>query len=288
MTRFIFASIVSLILCTACGLNYVPPETMENNSVQRKEAIEAYIGKSFKDSTASYHTISFGETTVVKPTNYKLLDSLYLLKYTNERQGSFDPELEEKINIQRNIIATDTNKVKYIEHHIYGISNDLETEIDYVDVTIYSNLTITDFQITNQYHIPTALLNEFKTYINQESILYPGYLPSGLDRDFYDMFSARFNELPLAEQNEFLVHTLKIMDLGGRLQTMEKQILLKELAVLQVELRKYNVETDIFQSVDGVYENSLLIEYILKFTSPSGSYMVKYSPYLELKSIEFL
>ena len=41
--------------------------------------------------------MAFGETTVIKPSSFRILDSLFEIKYQNEKREIRDKELENKI-----------------------------------------------------------------------------------------------------------------------------------------------------------------------------------------------
>lgn len=278
--------ILVLILFASCDLHYTPPPTLENASTQRKRTVEQYISDSYKDTSLTYQSLLFSETTVVKPENYKILDSLYLLKYNNEQNNVYDPQLEEKIAIQRTIIQLDTNKVTYVENHVYAISGALETEIYFADIGITNALKVTDFQIERQLTIPTEFIPEFTTYLTEESIVYPGYLPSQLEINFYTFYKEHEQTLGIAEAEDFIVHTLKLIHLGRNLKTIESRTLLQELSVKHASLRKYNPEQDTFSAIDGLYENTVLLEYVVVLKNPDGEFVLRYTPYLELKSIQ--
>ncbi len=278
--------ILPFILLASCDLSYTPPPTLENAATQRKRAVERYISDSYKDTNQTYQSLLFSETTMVKPNNYKILDSLYTLKYTNERNNVYDPELEEKINIQRTIIQLDTAKVTYIEHHVYAISGSLESDVYFSNVSITNALNVTDFQIERHLTIPTELIPAFTAYLTEESIVYPGYLPSQLESKFYAFYKEHEASLSDTEAEKFLVHTLKLIQLGRNLKTIESRTLLQELSVAQTCLRKYDPQKDKFPSIDGLYENNVLMEYVVILQADSSEYVVRYTPYLELKTIQ--
>lgn len=284
MLRYL-AGLLPLIALSSCNLHYTPPPTLENAATQRKRAVETYIQDAYKDTNLVYQSLLFGETTVVKPNNYQLLDSLYTIKYNNELNGVFDTELEEKINIQKTIIQLDTAKVLYVENHVYAVSDSMTSEVDFAEISLTSDLVVQNFQINRQVHIPRQFLPAITAYLTEESIIYPGYMPSQLEHNFYDFYKTHEQTLSDTDAEKFLIHTLKLIDIGRKIKTIETRRLLEELAVAHVELRKYDPEKDKFSSIDGVYEDGALQEYIVVLQSDTGEYVVRYTPYLELKSI---
>src|SRR5690606_7491252 len=141
----------------------------------------------------------------------QLLDSLYAIKYNNELNGVFDTELEEKINIQKTIIQLDTAKVQYVENHIFAVSDSSMSEINFAQVSVTSDLNVTDFLIERQLHIPRHFIPALTAYLTEESIVYPGYMPSQLEHDFYEFYKTHEQTLSDTEAEKFLIHTLKLI-----------------------------------------------------------------------------
>ena len=276
--------LLAIILLSSCGLNYVPPPTMENLVVNRKEKVESYISTEYQKNGLSYKSLLFGETTVVKPENYKLLDSLFNVKYNNDKRGVFEPELEEKIGNQKQIIQRDSAKVNYVEHHVYAIIDSLNAEISFADVSLDPTLNVTNFTITEQHTIPKSLLQQYESYLSEESIVNPSYLASSAEHNLYDFYKAHYNTLPFSEQEAFLVHTLKVFQLARKIRTIDIQTLLKTIGVKLVMDKTYDKTVDNYTSIDALFVDEQLQGYIATLESGSQKYVLKFSPYLELET----
>lgn len=277
---------IFLFIFSACGLNYTPPPTKEEASITRRRTIENYIQDQYKDSSVTYQSLLFGETTVIKPTNYILLDSLFRIKYANEQNAIFDPKLEEKIGNQQNIIRQDTAKVAYTEHHVYAISTNNSSEISFADVTVSSDFKIQTFTITDQQIIKSEFLDIYTSYLQEESILYQGYSPTAQEKYFYNFYKTHKEELPLLDQTIFLNHTLKVMQVARSLKTLNNESVIKELTINHLFNRSSDNNLDNFTSIDGLFDGEILVEYVVVLVSNNTNYVLRFSPYLEIISTQ--
>lgn len=267
-------------------MNYIPPTTKEDASITRRKTIEQYIQDQYKDSSVTYQSLLFGTTTVVKPTNYILLDSLFAIKYSNEQNLIYDPKLDEKIGNQQQVIRQDTAKVAYIEQHVYAISTKNAAEISFADVTVTSDFKVQDFEITEQQLIKTEHIDLYSSYLQEESINVKGYSPTAQEKYFYDFYKSHYNELSIIDQAIFLNHTLKVMQVARTINTLNNEKLIKVLTIHHLFNRPLDESLDKFTSIDGMFSGEILVEYIATLKSNEKNYIVKLSPYLEILSIQ--
>jgi len=275
-----------LTLLASCGLNYTPPPTLENFASKRKMNAENYVKDQFKDSSVVFQQLTFGQTTVVKPTNYKLLDSLFNLKYNNEQRGEYDQNLENQIGNQQQVVVRDTAKVYYIEHLVYSIDNKTTSEVSFSDITLDKNAAVTKFEISEQVSFPSNLLPFYRVYLLEESNLNPGYLPSNDEQQFYNLYKEHYQVLPSAEKKDFLVHTLKLMELSSKIRSLDKDVMIRAICISKIFARPYDATIDNFTAMDGVLVDGVLTEYSAKFTSNSKTYVAQLSPFLEIIGIQ--
>lgn len=285
MKNYTFVSVLIILLVSSCGLNYTPTETREDLAANRKAQVEQYIRDSYKDSSVVYQPLIYASPTLIKPYNHRLLDSLYEVKFANEQAGRFDKELEEKINNQKIVIANSSEKIQYIEHHVYSIQTEGMSNVYYADITFDTKSNVTQFQITEDYQFPSNLLNIFKSYITRESIVYPNYGPTNDESVFYDLFENELRNRPFSQKNAFMTHMLTTFLLARNIRSLETQLLLQHYSVIQVENRQYSSQIDVFHSVNGVWENDVLLGYEVHFTTPAGTFKGEFSPFLELKKM---
>lgn len=259
---------------------------MENFVVNRKKKVEEYIAGEYKATNSTYTSLLYGETTVVKPMNFVILDSLYNVKYNNERQGLFEEELEEKIGNQKQIIQRDTTKVIYIEHHVYAITDSINSEINFADISIDPQLNVKDFKISEQHIIPKDLLPIYEAYLSEESIVHPTYLATSSEHELYRFYKSQYEALSFAEREDFLVHTLKVFQLARAIRTIDTETLLKSIGIKLVFDRNYDRTVDNFKSIDGLFVDDVLIGYIANLETIGEKYVLKFSPYLELETVQ--
>lgn len=277
---------IFLFILSACGLNYIPPATKEDASITRRRSIEQYIQDQYEDSSATYQSLLFGTTTVVKPTNYMLLDSLFAIKYSNEQNLIYDPKLDEKIGNQQQVIRQDTAKVVYIEQHVYAISTKNSAEISFADVTVTSDFLVQNFEITEQQLIKTEHIDYYSSYLQEESIIVKGYSPTAQEKNFYDFYKSYYNELRIVDQAIFLNHTLKVMQVARSIGSLNNEKLIKALTIHHLFNRSLDESLDKFTSIDGFFSGEVLVEYITVLKSNEKNYIVKLSPYLEIISVQ--
>lgn len=283
MKKTILGIIASLLFITGCGLKYTPTETPENKVLQRKNAVEEYIRVSYADSSSIvYQPLLFGQPTVMKPHVYQQLDSLYEIKFNNEQRGITDRKLEAQIKNQLLAVQNSTEKITYVEHHIYSIQKEKMSNVYFADVYLNNKSYVTDFAITENYQFPSNLLSIFKSYITRESLLYPTYAPTEEELEFYNYFETQLNLQPSYRKNSFMTTSLTVFLLARNARTLETKPLLQHMAVIQSDNRQFNSQKDVIHSVDGIWNGEVLDHYEVKYTTPSGTFKAKFSPYFEI------
>jgi hypothetical protein len=254
--KFRFLFLLSVVFFfSACGLKYVPTETPEEFEARRHAIVEKYIQESLASQKLIYSSVAFGETVTLKPSSFKKLDSLYAIKYQNEELGKLDSKLEEQIEIQRMIVQNDTNKVAYIEDHVFSLAHG--DTLDFYSGLFQLNqaLAVIEVIIKESVYIPNRYDELYQIYLFEESFFYPGNLPNGEELNFYQFFKEGLNEQTVSEKDAFILHTLKLMELAKVRYTIKTSDLLK----MQVS-RKF-------------------------LGSQSGEYSEKFSEILELNQI---
>lgn len=231
--QFIFCLLIAMM--SACGLHYTPPETPEAFELRRHKTVEAYVQNSTKNQGYSYESVAFGTTQIVKPNSYRTLDSLYALKYKNELKGMpTDNVLEEQIGNQRIIARNDTNKVMYIENHVFALSSDTATEIYAANFQVSSELVVNDMIIRESTFLPKRDTERYKQYLFNESFLNPGYPPNSAETKFYTLFTNRLNQLSRDQRDLEVRHMLQLMEIAQKRASLGPEGLLKTLAAAEI------------------------------------------------------
>jgi hypothetical protein len=228
VSRFLLLSFL-IALIASCGLHYTPPETPESFLDRRHNACEAYMNKNLGDSII-YSSIAFGETVVIKPASYRSLDSLYLLKYSNEKKGVVDKELDEIIEHQRMVVQNDTNKVIYKEFHVFSIKEGDSLRIVQSEFKLDQSAFVRDFKILESVLIPKKHNERYKQYLFNESFIYPGIIATEEEERFYNFYKSPLAELSPLDKDNLINHTLNLMEIGYKKKTVRVQDLLQNQA----------------------------------------------------------
>jgi len=231
--QFIFCLLITTM--SGCGLHYIAPETPEAFELRRHKAVESYVQSNTKNEGYMYESVAFGATQIVKPNSYRTLDSLFALKYKNEQKGlKSDAQLDEKIGNQRIIARNDTNRVIYIENHVFALSSDTTTEIYAANFQVSSEVLVTDMIIRESTFLPKRDTERYKQYLFNESFLNPGNPPNSSENKFYTLFTNRFNELSKDQRDLEVRHMLQIMEIAQRRASLGTEGILKTLAALEI------------------------------------------------------
>ena len=218
-----------------CGLHYTPPETPEAFEQRRHKAVETYVQNNTKQEGLSYESVAFGKTQIVKPSSYRLLDSLYAIKYSNEQRGlRTDAILEEQIGNQRIIARNDTNRVLYIENHVFALTSDTTTEIYAADFQLSSEAVVNDMIIRESTFLPKRDTERYKQYLFNESFLNPGSQASTSELRFYTLFTNHFNELSKDQRDLEVKHMLLIMEIAQKRSSLGPEGIAKTLGTMAV------------------------------------------------------
>jgi hypothetical protein len=181
--------------------------------------------------TLSYTSIAYGKTTVLKPISYKALDSLYELKYQNELKQIKDMRLEEIINNQRQMALNDTAKVLYLENHVFSLGN-ADTITFYNTIFhLTSDIKISDVDIKQSVFLPAKYSELYRNYLFEESYLSAVNYASEQEKKFYQKYKDEIENRSIAQQDAFVLHALKLMELSARIRTTSNRELLNELAI---------------------------------------------------------
>jgi hypothetical protein len=214
--RFIF---YFLFLISSCGLKYVEIETPESFAIKRKEAIESHLQQEMTRVSKIYKSQAFGKTEVVKPSSYKVLDSLYTVKYDYEKTKKIDPELENEIVVARQLALNDTNKVVYIENHFFSVVYGDTISFYQALIPISSDLKIKEINIFESIDLPKKYQEYYLIYFFEESFLHPGYLSDAKESEFYNYMKSDLNFKSTKEKQEILIQTLDLMKIGNEKNT---------------------------------------------------------------------
>jgi len=244
-----------LFLFQGCGLKYVAPVTNEDLENARRAAIVESYAQTFSSINKKYKPLTYGELMVVKPTSYRILDSLYTRKYSLAQIGSSDELLEERIEQQKTTVLNDKNPVIYVETHWYELQHDSISEfiIDEINMTrdnkIVSVKQLNYFEVTKEWQVWA------RKYMTEDFFISYSAAASDQEIDFYAAYKEMASTMEGSAKQAFIDHTLKIMLLANKNTTLSAEILLKKLS--EQTLLKSNPEinlTDLTYKVQRIME----------------------------------
>lgn len=292
-------TLILVTLVVSCGLKYTPTETRESFFQKRQEKISDYILNQMNGQTLSYTSIAYGKTNVMKPISYKALDSLYELKYQNELKQFKDMRLEEIISNQRQIALNDTAKVLYLENHVFSLGN-ADTIAFYNTIfQLTSDVKISDVTIKQSVYLPAKYSGLYRKYLFEESYLSAYNLASEQEKKFYQKYKDELENRSIAQQDAFVLHTLKLMELSARIRKTSNRELLTELAIQllpKISVNPTNIKVLPIKESIVRAENDLITTtgYLVKisFSSIENGLLIEnnertlqFNQFLELKEI---
>jgi hypothetical protein len=284
---------------SSCGLKYTPTESPATFEQNRHTAVENYIKKEIASTGSEYAPIAFGETQTIKPISYKQLDSLYALKYEKEKKHQTDKQLDERIEAQRMVALNDTNRVIYIEDHIFSLGKGDTLEIYSGLFQMKKELIIEDVILKESVFLPKRYGELYKEYLFEESFLFPGNLASGEEQNFYSFFKQPIEGFSKAEKDALILHTLKLMEIGAKISSINTNALLKKQTTTYFHGASYGNFKEIFSEIKEVVElnekgKEIVIGYVFDYsytekTSDSTVqpqlYRMEYDAYLRLTNV---
>jgi hypothetical protein len=223
-----------LVILSSCGLKYTPVETPDQFEERRHKIIENYVKSSLQEDSTYYCSEAFGDFTLLKPVSYKVLDSLYELKYQAEKTGITNKDLNEQIEFQKMVIDRDTNKVKYAEDHVFSIKSMDSVQMIISNLILDHQLNVLQFSVKDLVEIPNKYKTYYRSYLFSESFIYPGIQATEEEARFYDFYRSGMNTKGESEKKEILDQMLVVMDLGYKKKTLQTVELLKYLCRIRL------------------------------------------------------
>lgn len=238
----------------SCGLKYTPVESPAAFEQRRHDSIESYLTRTFNTPNNRYKSIAFGATQTIKPLSYQKLDSLFAQKYSNEKKGIRDEKLDQLIENQRMISLNDTNKVIYIENHIFALVKGDTCEIYDGNFRLSNDLSIQDVNLNESVYLPKKYEEMYKVYLFEEAFITIGYPPTEGEKEFYGFYKTASNNLSGSKRDVFIQHTLNIMDYAAKNHTLDIETLLRYSILKNLHGNSYINHLDKFSSLDQLIE----------------------------------
>jgi hypothetical protein len=289
--------LISSLLIVSCGLNYTPPETPESQTLQRQKAIQNHLIATLQNDSTAYKSLAFGKTETLKPTSFVQLDSLYHIKYTLEKQGKRNKDLEEEILIQRQIALIDTNGLIFKENHLFTLTSKKVTTVYSSELTTNSSNQIKDVALYETTIISPGNLELFQIYTFEESFLQPGFKPLPDEIQFYNKYKSHAKTLTGDLKDKFVQTILGNMRAAQKIQTLKTVPLLSE--IIREDIlgnTRALAKNETFVAMEELYElingEEVFTGYYVRYEyqrienglTTSFRYGIKVSPFLEILS----
>lgn len=245
----LFLFVILLLAFSSCGLKYQIPESIEQFDARRQDAIKKYVKTSLNNDSIGYMPIAFGNTIIVKPKSYLVLDSLYSLKYKNESLQKKDKELDNIIEIQKQICKSDTAKIYYVENFIFSYGQTDSISVIESDILIDKQLFIKQFTVNSSLIIPKNLIETYKVFLFEESFIFRESYPLETEKQFYLSYKNAINQLTGEAKDQFIVHTLKIMEIASLKKSLNTTELLMYIAIKEIANDNQKIEAINFSDI---------------------------------------
>jgi hypothetical protein len=297
MLQKVIFYLISSLLIVSCGLQFMPPETPESLTNQRRTSIQKYLVLTLQNDSTVYKSLAFGKTKTLKPLTYLRLDSLYRIKYNLEKQGRRDKDLENEVLIQQQIALNDTNGLVYLESHLFSLTTANIATVYSAEMKTNQAHEIKGVEIFETTNIAPQNLELFQIYTFEESFLQPGYKALSEEKNFYTQYKNRAATLQGEAKDNFVQNALNVMRAAKKVQSLKTISLLSEIVRERIlGVNRQFAKNETFESMEETFEKiddvEVLTGYLIKYSfqkienglTTSYRYLIKASPYLEIIS----
>jgi hypothetical protein len=245
-----FAAVFSAMLYS-CAIPYTPVQTFEDTQVAREKKIEAFVNSEILQERKKldvYESLAYGQLIVYKPPSFLILDSLYDVRYQLSKAGK-DREiiqlgLDQHIEKQRQLAQADKDELRYEIEHIYSI----RSQGQYTITSRYFYLDHKDSVLLTskhyEYSIPRGTYSQLKNYLFEMHFTSPRemYILRN-EQQFIQTFKTKEREyIGTDEHEQFMRHTLQLMEIASRLSTVDYVKLTSALGRLLLAQKVEKVE----------------------------------------------
>ncbi len=246
---------------SACGLKYEPQTMPEDQKLNRQKAVELMVEQEFSTKGMTYKSLAFGQTAILKPQSYKVLDSLFAEKYKLEQEGRNDRYLNEAIEVQQIICQRDTNTILYRENHVFSLTYRDTAQIIHGIFDLNKNNELKNVKFEESVYIDKELVPFYTYYLFEGSFLYPGYSAETRETAFYRFYREKLAVLSGSQKDTYLEHMLRLMSYAKRKKTLENTTLAKEVVKQVVHKGSNEYKEENFPRIDALYEGNRLVGY---------------------------
>lgn len=233
-----------LLILVSCKLNYTPPPTMYDVTMQRRTALENQLKKDYATINKTYTSLAYGEVVKVKPISYIKLDSLFEKKYQLTQRNLSTNEVDAAIDYQKLIIDKDSATISFLETHFFQLQEKQLFEFIIAQIAINKKNEITqmtqlDYFVADSIDAPMA-----QFYMKEESFTqqFDDPDPTYAEKKFYNLMKQKAANLIGEEKIDFLRHVFYVMWICNKSNRLNNTLILTKLT--QNELINKNPSID--------------------------------------------
>lgn len=255
---FLFFSLV------ACKLNYTPPISSVDLTVQRRTELEKQLKKDFATLDKKYTSLAYGEVIKVKPISYLKLDSLFEKKYQLNQRKLSTSEIDAAIDYQKIVIDKDSAQISYVETHFFQLQEKQVFEFIIAQIAMNKQHEITQMTQLDYFTADSIDAPMAQFYMKEDSFSqqFDDPDPSYAEKKFYNLMKQEVAQLDGLEKSNFLRHVFYVMWICNKNKRLNNTVILTKLT--QNELINKNPLID-FTTL------SFDISNISKEESPNGT-----------------
>ena len=232
------------LILNGCGLSYVPTETPEAFLYRRQEAIKNYCESTFNKTGAIYAPIQFGESKLIKPADFRLLDSLYNVKYELEKQRKSDEKLEEDIRVERARIQQANISPIYLEEHLFSVKERDTITFYFCTFQLTKETQIEDVQIEQNIQILARDEDRYYRFLTEDALFYSADINE--EKAFYTYFKDKADQLTGVELDEFINHVMRLMESIEFMQSTDPKSIVERMLSGTLQGKSYKQQAPNF------------------------------------------
>jgi hypothetical protein len=240
-----------ILVLTSCGLKNSNIETPESFKIKRHEAIEKHFEEEMMRVGKTYESQAFSQTQILKPSSYKVLDSLYMVKVNNEKIKKNDLDLEDEILLARKLAQSDTNKVIYVENHFFSVEDGDTVNFYQALIDVSSTLEIQEINLFESLEIPQKLKEFYLIYFFEESFINKGFYAEPKELAFFTYMKSGLEKTSAFERQAIVIQTLELMKLANENSTIQFNDLIRILTRMNFHGKSYAEINEEFSEIVG-------------------------------------
>lgn len=227
--------LTTVVLLTACGLRYTPPESLEEIQTRRKLALDQQMTSQFATIGKKYTNLIFGESLTVKPLSYMRLDSLFEVKYQRSQQNLSTRDLEPLIEAQKVVLLADTTEILYMETNWFELATDSILEYAIARCYLNNQNVLRKLEFLDDFTTKPENQQWARKYMKEEWFTRDnGSIPTE-DALFYTTMKNREFTLNDEQKEVFLNRTFEVMKIANELSNLSSKDICLRLAKIDAQ-----------------------------------------------------